>query len=436
MNTPEFVLLSHLTDTESLDYLVREGFSSEMNRECIPTELLREIVSWTLLYYFKSGRKVAPTKEGIEETWGTEMEKVSLTLDDENEVDSIQWAVDELRGKHAEREINEFIIELARNSSSAAPPDRVGIVKGAAGQLYALSQKLTSHHDEAPADIGLGDAWARYQERSSSRQTITGLTFGMDLVDRHTMGIRGGEIAVFAGGTGSGKSWFGGKTARAEWRRGRRTVVITLENTVDDFYDRFACMVGGIDYELWQRGQVDEGAVQRFHMAYTRFRETEHSPIAIMPEIGDRDPVALVQRAFSLGAESLIVDQVSHVEPVPGSRVHKRNEQVAEIMKTFQALISTGPEKIPLLLMAQIKREGYERARKTGRYVVDDLSESSEIEKSASFVFSVLRNPTEANEDQALFQMLKGRRVSPRDWDATWRLGYGDMRAMKEHVRA
>jgi replicative DNA helicase len=432
VNHPESVLFAHLTSADSLDYLVREGFTAEANREVIPTELAREIVGWVLDFYFKAGRTVAPTRDGILETWGKIMADQELKIEDEYETDSIEWAVAEMRSQFATVQVQQFGIRLGNDVFNAAPPNKVDVVKHMAGELHALASQLTSHHQEVPLDIGLDEAWAQYQERATARNHVSGLTFGLDAIDNHTMGIKDGELAIFSAFSGAGKSWLSGKCALAEWRRGRQTVLITLENTVAMTIDRMACIMAGIAYEKWQRGTVDEGGLVRFHTAKKRIQETEHAPIVIQPDAGDRSPVALIHRARVRGAESVIIDQTSHVEAVQGSRSFKRNETVAEIIREFKSLINEGREKLPLLLLAQIKREGQANARKTGRYVMDDLAESSEIERSADFVFSVIRQVTETNEDGALWQTLKARRVPSKDWEMTWRLGVGDLRVLRE----
>lgn len=436
MNHAESVLFSHLTNADSLDYLVREGFSTESNRECIPTEAARVIVGWVLDFYYRSGRKVAPTRLGVMETWGDEMEKYDLRIEDDYETDSIEWAVSELRTQFVVYQAQQFTLRLANDVQNAAPPQKSAVIKEAAGALHLLAQKVSSHHQEMPADMGFEDAWARYQERANARNHISGLTFDLEAVDNHTMGVKDGEMAIFAAFSGVGKSWLSIKAARAEWKRGRRAALYTLENSVEMTMDRLACMSAGISYERWQRGTVSEGGLVRFHAAKRRLQETEHAPIVIQPESGDRNPVSLVRRAFSMGAESIIVDQLSHVESIPGSRTHKRNETIAEIIREFKTLISDGREKLPLLLLAQIKREGQVNARKSGLYVMDDLAESSEIERTADFVFSVIKQETETNEDGALWQTLKARRVRPKNWEMVWRLDVGDLRVMREAVNA
>jgi hypothetical protein len=84
--------------------------------------------------------------------------------------------------------------------------------------------------------------------------------------------------------------------------------------------------------------------------------------------------------------------------------------------------------------MSQINREGIKNARKTGRHHMEDFAESSEVERSADFVFTAMHNASEGNEDGVLWQKLKGRRVEPlpNAWNMSWRLGVGDIRALNE----
>lgn len=426
MNVAEETLYSYLTDVDALDYLVREGFSSSSNRVCIPSKLGRDIVGWTLDLYHQSGRKVAPTRAGIEETWGRDMEAEGLAVDDTYEGDSLQWAIEQLRSAYVHHQVSEYVIRLANAVNKAAPPDRVAVVKDYAGELYGLSAQLSSHHQEVPADLGVEDAWVRYQERVNSQQHINGLTFGLDPIDRHILGVHPGEMALFLAYAGAGKSWLSVKSAYSEWRRGRQTVLYTLENDVEMTIDRLCCLTAGMSYENWQRGTVDEGSLRRFQEVRARFHVTAHSPIVIKPSREDRDPVALARRAYSLGAESMIVDQLSHVEPMPGRRPRERREVVAEQLQGFYDLIN-GVEPIPALVIAQIKREGWKRAVKEGRYDLDAGAESSELERTPDFVFSVLKT-----ELGARWQTLKARRVEPKDWMMAWRLGVGDIRVMHE----
>jgi len=432
VNHEESVLYAHLTNPDSLDVLAREGFLSEINREVIPTELGRIITEWSLRFYYDSGRVVAPSKEAILATWGDEMEKVEIVINDDIETDSIEWAIEELRSKYATWVSQKFVSEFAKEVTQALAPDKVSVIRDNAGKLHAITQVLTSHRKEASADVGLQDAYERMQRRANQRFILSGMTFGIPMIDLHTMGIHEGELATFAAFSGVGKSWFAAKTAYAEWDRGRRTVLITLENDLEMTFDRMACMRARIPYERWQQGNVDKGQAHTVLMAIEKIKNSEHAPLIIMPARGERTAASMIQKAFSEGAESIIIDQLSFVERMAKSRARERRDVFAENINEIKALISEGREKIPSLVLHQIKREGAKEGRRTGRYVMDDLAESSEIERTSDFVFSVIQSQDDFQAQEAIFQILKGRRVPRKNWKMSWRLGIGDIRAIEE----
>lgn len=442
MNHEESVLYAHLTEPDSLDVLAKEGFLSEVNREVIPTELGRKITEWALRVYYESGRKVAPSKEAILATWGDEMEKVEIEVHDDVETDSIEWAIEQLRSKYATWRSQKFVQEFAQEVTKASSPDKVSVIRDYAGELHALTQVLTSHRNEAPADVGLQDAYERLQLRASQRNAVSGMTFGIDPcasnrrgvgpIDLHTMGIHDGELAVFAAFSGVGKSWFAAKTCYAEWDRGRKTVLYTLENDLNMTFDRMACMRARIPYERWQQGDINDGQARLIEEVIQSIKGSAHAPTVIMPARGDRTAVAMINKAFAMEAESIIIDQLSFVERMPRSRARQKHEVFAENIQEVKALISEGREKMPALVLHQIKREGAKEARKTGRYVMDDMAESSEVERTADFVFSAFQTPENARTQMALFQTLKGRRIKEKDWELHWRLDVGDIRVSHE----
>ena len=435
MNHEESVLYAHLTEPDSLDVLAREGFLSESIREVIPTELGRKLVEWALRHYFESGRKVAPTKEAILSTWGDELEKVEITIQDDTETDSIAWAIEELRSKYATWVSQKFVKDFAQEVTKALAPDKVSVIRENAGKLHAITQMLSGTRNESTADIGLQESLDRMLIRANQENVLSGLTFGMPIVDFHTMGIHGGELAVFAAFTGVGKSWFAALCALAEWDRGRKTILYTLENDLNMTFDRMACIRARIPYDRWQQGRVEPQEIKIIRERIEEIRESAHAPTVVMPARGDRTAVAMIRKAFAQECESIILDQLSFVEKVPGSRARERREIFAENIQEIKSLISEGQETMPALVLAQIKREGQVNARKIGRYVVDDLAESSEIDRTADFVFSAFQSETDVQSQLALFQILKARRRPTKDWKVSWRMETGDIRVLYEETR-
>lgn len=230
-------------------------------------------------------------------------------------------------------------------------------------------------------------------------------------------------------------SWVAGKTALNEWSAGRLAALFTLENDLSMTFDRLACMKARVNYERWQRGDADDGEVERVRMWADKLAKSDNAPIVLMPDRGSRTVPAIVRKAVVLGAQSLIVDQLSFVEHSPTSRERQRWAMWGETIHELKNEISEGRDKLPCLLLHQINREGMRAAAKSGRHEMDHLAEAAEIERTSDFVFALYQSPDAKVVGEAIWQTLKSRRVPPKDWDLAFRLEVGDIRVRAERPR-
>jgi replicative DNA helicase len=430
-NLAEDTVLSSLTDVDALDELVKEGFSNAASRAVLPTELVREIVEWAIKHYYASGRKVAPSKAAIQETWGDQLEAMELVIEDEVEIDSIGWALEQLRDNHARHEGEKLLKKVTMDLAAAAPGAKVSEIQNAAAAFYLLGQGLTSRRQEALLGFAMEDALDRYRNLAESGDAISGLTLGLPEIDEHTKGIRPGEVAVMAAYSGVGKSWVAAWSMLAEWRRGRKTVLFTLENDLAMTADRVACMLACVDYERWQSLQVSDEDQARVEKRTHEIKSSEHAPLVVMPDRGERDPITLVRKALSKGADSLIIDQLSHMILPGGKRRSEARDEVAEKMELLVSQVQ-GTEPLPCLLMHQINRAGNKDAAKTGRYTMDALADSARVEREASHVFAIYRSDVMRASNMAQLQLLKFRRGVEKDWELHWRPQVGHIEVSRE----
>lgn len=431
MNKQEEVFCGHLTSVDSLDVIAAEGFSNPISLAVLPTELVRDITLWCLEYYFKNGRKVAPSKEAIEGFWADEMEAVGVEILDDIETDSVEWAIEKLRAEYARWRAEELIKKISQEVAQARDADRVDAVMDSAHEFYLLGQALISRRQESLAGDGLLESIRRHNEIAENGDAVSGMTFGMPMLDDHMLGVHPGELCIVAAFSGVGKSWMTLKPLIAEWKRGRRCVLFTLENDLDMTFDRMACVLAKVPYQDWQRGECDDAQVERVMKHASKIKESKHQPIVIMPQHGELDPVSLVRKARLLGADSMIIDQLSHVDPVPGSKLAKRNEIFAHTTHVLSKSIK-GREALPCLLMHQIKREGNDRARRTGRLVMDDMADTSQVEREATTVLAIYQSEVMKAAGQAQLQELKLRRGDTKTWEMSFRVAVGDIRVMRE----
>lgn len=417
----EDVLLVSLTDTDRIEELIRIG----LDQEAIPTPLLRPVTAWAVERYFRSGMKTAPTRAALLETWGKQLANEGIELPSEDEdTDPTEWAVDTLKSNYVHFKYQEFQKASAIAVAEADTPDRVRVLSEQANELFTLSTRMQPKHMQMDGHLGFQAALSSYRIREEEGHQVRGMTFGLDMVDRHTYGIHPGELAIIAAGPKTGKSFFLDRVALHEARQGRRTVLYTLENSVEMTYNRIVCLACHVDARAWARGTCEPEEVERVEafLADEAPALKEHLQV-ITPGEAERTMGAMVRQAQMFGADSILVDQLTFVEP-PDPR-KARHEQLRDIMHEAKLLLTTGAKPMPMLLAHQINREGVKLAAKSGFLEMHMLAEGSEVERTADWVFGLYQSPQERKLLQSTLQVLAARREDLNAWQLSWAVQQG-----------
>jgi hypothetical protein len=143
----------------------------------------------------------------------------------------------------------------------------------------------------------------------------------------------------------------------------------------------------------------------------------------------------MVREARMRGADSIAIDQLTFVEP--GSTKNRQGwEIIGDIMHDLKTGISTGRDKLPCLLAHQINREGVKAAEKTGHLEMHMLAGSSEVERTADWVFGLYRNSEDRIAEIAKFQVLASRREDVNAWLLAYSPATGMIQTMGEYAIA
>jgi hypothetical protein len=95
------------------------------------------------------------------------------------------------------------------------------------------------------------------------------------------------------------------------------------------------------------------------------------------------------------------------------------------MMHTLKAMVSTGRDRLPVLLAHQATREGLKLAQKLGRLELWHLAESSEVEKTADWVFALYQSQDQRKARLALLQTLAARREDLKHFLLQWEINTG-----------
>jgi replicative DNA helicase len=426
----ETVLYASLTDVDALEELADTG----LEPACIPTTGMRDVVDWAVSYFYRSGRNKAPSRELLMEQWGHRLEQCNITLPDEDlELDDVGPAIEYLQSQYVLAESQRLQREIAVELAGAEPHERVEAVHRAAAAFQQLSMSVRNRKDEVEGVQGLRDSLARYDQRAAAPKVITGMSVGMDAVDQHTLGIHEGEICAWCAPPKGAKSWSASHVAHNEWKRGRVTVLYTLENSVTMTYDRLACQICCVDYREYQKGTCTPEDVDRVRTWLAENEQDLKDGLHVLsPDASLRTPTTLIRQAQSYGAKSIIIDQLSHIQhPSPNAR-RPKHETIAEIMNELSQLITTGRYTPPVFLNCQINREGVAAAQKEGRLEMRHIADSAAIERYSSWVFGLIRSETEVAAGMATLQMLASRRMDLTNWRCAWEPWYGTQHVLGE----
>lgn len=420
----EVSLVQHLSTSEGMSYLVREGIDGQL----ISDEVLRQIVGWAIGYYADSGYRTPPSVAVLRETWGDNLDRKEVDLEEEAE-GTIEWAIGELKDAYVFAQSSAWVRELVQDVAGAEPGTRPDVLAEHTQRLLRISNDLDSRVYRQGAVDGVAESIRNFEDRRGM-QEIRGMRMGFDTIDSYTMGLHGGELAILAAGPKTGKSFYLAYAALNEWRAGRHVMLFSLENSLSMTWDRIACMANQVEYRLWQAGQVSDEDLEKIRAWHAEVAGSSTQFIVAQPPPGRRSFESMIGEARVHGMDSVLVDQLTFVE-MPDPRKAK-TERIGDALHRLKTQITQGHHPIPCLVAHQINREGVKQADRVGYLEMYHLADSAEVERTADWVFGVYASREEKRLRRARFQVLAARRAELRNWDMRWDVNLGDYRTLNE----
>ena len=419
-------LIQHLTDPDAIEAIVREG----LPEDCLPSEQLRRVYAWSVDYWHRSGRLKAPSDAVLVAEFGDVLSDHEIDLVEPE--DSVEWALDDLKGGYVHRQTADLQKRLAVEMSEAETAERIEVVRDYSTELVALALEVARADEVVDAREAMAERLMAYEARSAG-DAITGARLGLPEVDVYTGGVHPGELLILAAGPKVGKSFMLNYAALREWESGRAVVLFTLENSVEMTLDRIASLAARIDPMAWQRGESTEDDIAAVRAFHERLSASPTPLWVIHPAPGERTAEQMVRQAQVLGADTLLIDQLTFIEhPNPARKT--RQEVVRDITHALKSLISTGRDRMPCILAHQINREGVKAAAKDGRHEMTHLAESSEVERTADWVMSLYQGSEYAAVNRIFLQTLASRRAPIRNYDLDWDIASASIGVLREVV--
>lgn len=287
-------------------------------------------------------------------------------------------------------------------SEQLALVDRMGAAQSSAGDVRQETRLVSGEYAAA------------------KRGGAAALTTGWTALDQLTGGIAAGELWLFAGFTGTGKSKLAYNLAyHAAFVLGRHVVFATSEAARDQVRrnlivrhthsPRFECP-GGLDYEAVRRGTLDAAGERVLAAALSDLSEQSGTVWTLqLPYRATVESLReqVLARHRTRPVDLLIVDYLGLLAGT-AHRATDREEQ-SDVLLAAKRLATDGVEGVPLPVVSpwQISRKGEAEARITKRYLKSALAETAQAERSADLILAVYRE--EATPEVLSAQVLKYR---------------------------
>ncbi len=216
-------------------------------------------------------------------------------------------------------------------------------------------------------------------------QVVAGLSTGLPGLDRLTSGLRAGDLWIFAGRPGMGKTSLALNVLHSVSVRERKKVAFfSLEMSQDQLGERLICQSSKLDFSDLRRGSICKGDWTDLVAATGEVSNGQF----FIDDTGGLSVAQLRARCrrimAAIGGLDLII--VDYIQIMRGSG-RSRLEVLTEITGSLKALAKN--LKCPVIALSQLSRESLKRDDK--RPNLGDLRESGSIEQDADVVLFVHR---------------------------------------------
>lgn len=337
-----------------------------------------------------------------------------------------RWAIKAIVDKRRDERLVAGLMEAMR-----AMTEGIGGEQGfdaARGRLSTAMADIDRNFAPAPPYGNIRDdaaqVWADYIEATQTHGiTEATVMTGLPEIDSRIIGMRPGENVLVAAYSGEGKTT---TIQNIGWhactQQGKNVLVLTNENQYEQYRQRVynrhahAFVQGGLSHNdtrtgsltpeqaaVWQQVCTDFGA----NDAYGRLEIVQMPTGASMTWVTQQ----LDRYADEMDVDLVVLDYIGRLGAIT-QRPTRRDELNDSLNLWKSALVGFNHgQGVPGVTGYQVSRQWWEEARRTGYYTLNCLAETSEAERNADVVVSLLR--MEGVEREAMAQILKNRDGAP-----------------------
>ncbi len=303
-----------------------------------------------------------------------------------------------LEEKYTLREIIRVCTEYAARSYDEQG-DVTSLLDEVETRVLALSQerykdKTASMKDQVMAAIH------SIEELYANRGGLTGISTGLDTLDKMTDGLHKAEMFVIAARPSMGKTALAMNIAEYVAIEGKKPVaVFSLEMSASQLVQRLLCSRARVDLGNVRNGLLSERDFPALTTAASKLAESK----IFIDDTAGLSILELRAKARRLksqhGIEAIFIDYLQLLRSTTRRAQDNRQIEIAEISSGLKALAKE--LDIPIVVLAQLNRNPEGRTGEAkGRPRLSDLRESGSIEQDADVVGLLVREEYYADSDE------------------------------------
>jgi hypothetical protein len=393
-------LLANLTTSDEMAVAWDLGLSSSAFTEPVCAAIFNFMVG----YWQQEHQRLAPTLNVV----ANQFPGVFLPTD---EAISTTWAAEKLKNDFAALNIQEKMLEAAK----IAMVDPQGAVKYLRAESHAMAEDITPRHSRSNMATNIDERRQRYLERTQGDGQ--GVTLGIPELDAWTNGLLPSELAVIGAYSKTGKTMFLANCAVAARNAGLKPIFFSLEMPKGEIEDRIDAMYSRLSYDRLSHSRLTIEEMQVLHEKQAELAALGDLLIE-QPEGDDRQAASLVNRARHVGADLIIIDQLSEMEP--GRKTKDLKEHHSVCMKQLKTELGRGSAgRLPALLAVQLNRDSQTRREGIG---LDSFANATEIEAICDLALGLWRTDEMRQQNGMRLKILGARRSGLREWSLHWHL--------------
>lgn len=275
-------------------------------------------------------------------------------------------------------------------------------IRDIVGRMSTVSMANEPTVDLLPASEVARLTLERYRE-NHNLPGITGVPSGWDTIDLDTGGYQGGDLVIWAGRPGTGKTWLLLRQARAAAEAGFNVLFVTMEMGLVQIGTRFFGMIAGVNPRLIRDGRLSSRAERMLTSATRSWRDQNrlHFYSGNMGQTTTALNAVIVER----NPDVVFVDGVYFMRSPNADRGANRNTHVAYAIDDLKRISLA--RDIPVVATTQFSREAGGGGR---RGSLETIAYTDAISTHASLIYAIQRAHARAqNQNSILVNTQKGR---------------------------